>query len=565
MSMRKRSLIFASLAGVIAGATWIGLADPAFRVGAVDRIPDRAFSRVESPSLEPPNHGSEAEVSTREPVASKEGSPVLSEVDLERATETDPRIVLFGSATDPGGRPLSFGGSLSLALTDDRGERTVSKIEEGRYSIAGLRPGEWRLSVRTPGIIDLDRRVVLAASERMHREDIVLERAWSIAVLLKTQEGKGLYDGGEFRGTLRNARFSAIATTEPPGERLPTTDLTHFVDYGVGRFFENTGLEDGTSPGLPREAIGRLIVLGHAPIHVSLVLRQFVLETKPVDSTIDSLTFELSLERLRSIASSFVLRVVDGQTDQPIEGATVMVTTSQSGGFGPRSGSDGVVRCSGYVPGRYSLRTSAKGFAVDLRVIDLEPGRETDVGTIQLSSPSVLAGRIVDPDGHGIQAQPSLVPYLEGAPEKSLMRSLSGGLHVEEDGRFRQEGLATGRYLLLFGAEFRHPPAQNEPEWTCAPLLIDTKSVPVENLEVVLRRGAELVMKPIAPSVVGTEFLILTLEGLPYRRGRFYESSPTLLRIAPGTYELVLTRDGAELRRMHIDVPETGTTIEIAP
>ena len=80
-----------------------------------------------------------------------------------------------------------------------------------------------------------------------------------------------------------------------------------------------------------------------------------------------------------------------------------------------------------------------------------------------------------------------------------------------------------------------------------------------------LVRGAELTLKPTSKEVVGISFLISTVDGLPYRQSSFYDASPRTLRIAPGAYELVLSRESTEIRRARIRVDAGGSSLDIAP
>jgi hypothetical protein len=324
-------------------------------------------------------------------------------------------------------------------------------------------------------------------------------------------------------------------------------------------------MSDSMSSEIPKDAIGYLMVMEPSPVYVSLVVRQFVIETKRIESPIQSLTFTVSPDRLLSLMSSLVLRVVAGPTGEPIEGVEIQLSNGQMMRMGPKSGKDGIVRFDHQAPGQYSIWARVPGYAMAIRFVDLEPGRETDLGNFSLSSPNAISGRVLDSEGRPVAAQPSLNPYYENDPVRSLAYTLSLRLRTDSEGHFSAAGCAPGRYLLSFGEEYRNPPAPNEPEWTIAPVLIDTRAGPAESLELVVVRGVELKLKPTSREVVGVVFRIMTTDGLPYRRGSFYDTNPRTLRIAPGSYDLVLSRDSKEIRRVPIRVGADGATEDIAP
>jgi hypothetical protein len=484
-------------------------------------------------------------------------------LDDTSGSDDDAPLVLFGLVTDVLGHPMPSDANLSVGLMDSRGTRAGSKIENGSYSFAGLEPGEWTLYSRSPGYRDFDRRVVLDRSEPLHREDFVFERAWNITVQVRPPEGGDGFDqlGGSSFPILQ---LGAIATKESPGQRLEPSELERFVDYGVGRFFGRFDMPDSASE-LPDDAIGRLVVGDSPPIHVSLVARQFVIETKRIDSSVDSVIFTVAPERLAAILCELAVSVVDAASGRAVEGARAMLRTAQSSKMGTQSGSDGLIRFERLAPGRYSVTILASGYARETRLFDLEPGRRSEPETIALTVPSAIRGRIVDADGHPVQAQPSLRPYFEGDPVRSLAHTLGTTLRADADGRFAADSYPPGRYLLIFGSEYRHPPASNEPEWTLAPYLVDTTSGAREDLEIVLVRGAELTLKPTSKDLVGAKFLISTSGGLPYRQSQFYDASPRTLRIAPGDYELALSRESTEIRRIPIRVDTGGSSVDVSP
>jgi hypothetical protein len=566
MSRRALAVVAALAVGILAGVAWIVFAEPVRRVPEPGTPIAALPSSFRSESIEtaPPEPAST--LVERDVVQASAPRVEVTSATIAPQRKEDARVVLFGMVTDASGHATLENQDLYVGVMNDAGKRASSKIEAGHYSIAGLEPGDWQLSLRKPGFRDFERHVTLSKSEAVHREDFVLERSWNIAILVQTPEGKNVLEPPGEADCFPLLWLCAVATKDSPGERLPATELMHFVDYGVGRFMQRVGMPDSMFTEIPQDAIGYLMVLEPPPIHVSLVIRQFVIETKRIDSPVQSLTFKVSIEQLMSLTSSLVLRVVDGGTGQPIEGASIELFGPQSGMmFGPKSGPDGLVRFCRQVPGQYSVRASVPGHAMETRLVDLAPGRETDLGDFSLSSPNAISGRITDSEGHPVAAQPSLHPYYENDPVPAFANAQSVRFKVDGDGRFSVAGCAPGRYLLLFGAELRNPPAQNEPEWTIAPVLIDTRSGPAEHLEIVLARGAELTMKPTSKDVVGMGFRIMTTDGLPYRQGSFYETSPRTLRIAPGSYDLVLIRDSKEIRRVPIHLSAQGTTEEIAP
>jgi hypothetical protein len=562
MPRKALPTVAALAAGVLAGAVWLSISRPAIEPAAVSADPQRATDFAESPEDPGVEIAEDRSENLAVPETSPEDHPTPSA--LRSQPDEDPRVLLFGLVTDAEGHPISSSQELYVAVTDDRGTNAAAKVEDGCYSVAGLAPGDWTLACRKPGFRDFERNLSLDRSETLRREDFVVERAWNIAIQVRTSEGKQWFTPRE---TSRAQRLglSAVVTKDSPGERLPPTELTHFVDFGVGRYMSRFDMSGSPAAAeLPQDAIGRLAVNVPPPVHVSLVARDFVIETKRVDSPVESLTFTVDPERLLAMLADLVISVVDASTNQPIEGAAAILRTVQSSVSGPRSGPDGLIRFEQRAPGSFSVWILAPGYARETKPFDLEPG-EKKQDTIRLSRPNVIAGRVVDAGGQPIESEARLHPYFEGDPDATLAHDLELTVRTDAQGGFAATTFPPGRYLLIFGAEYRNPPAANEPEWTRAPLVVDTTTGPVENLEIVLVRGAELALKPKSKEVVGMKFRISTGDGIPYRQSTFYDANARKLRIAPGAYSLTLIREGDEIRSIPFRLGSDGTTIDIDP
>jgi hypothetical protein len=96
-------------------------------------------------------------------------------------------VVVYGSVLGAGGEAVKPW----VALEDQRGEtRSASSASPGSWSIAGLRPGRWRLSGRVRGFVTLREELDVPGHAESLRHDLVLERGLRSPVKLLDQAGE---------------------------------------------------------------------------------------------------------------------------------------------------------------------------------------------------------------------------------------------------------------------------------------------------------------------------------------------------------------------------------------
>jgi hypothetical protein len=472
------------------------------------------------------------------------------------AQATGPTVELTGRVTARDERAAPLDGA-AVAITDAAGIRRSATVGGGAYSIAGLAPGEFVLACAPRGFRAVERRFVLREGEPVHREDLALERAWTIAVKLQTPQGEDLLDRLNAEKLGRHVALSVLATTTTPGEKLQPSFRGDNSTTPISRW--RGWLQDGAT----RDE--RLEILVDPPVHVSVVLRDVVLASRRVETPVEELTFTIDLEQIRSRLSGLVMRLADALTGRAVVDAAVMISTADTSSMAGRPAADGVVRAEKLAPGLYSIRILTKDHAQEERAVALEPGRVTDLGTIQLGAGTEVAGRIVDADGRPQAVDGALELLDEDGVHVAPVSRTSLGLEVDDDGRFSIAHVAPGRYALRVPSGMPRESASGGGDWTAAPVQVDTRKGPVGDLRIVVHRPVPLVLRPLSSDGSRIGYDVLSAEGISCARGILGGLVPRRLALAPGAYLLRLKRDGRVLRDLPFDLRTDPLVLDVAP
>lgn len=336
------------------------------------------------------------------PAAAAEPAPERAVVAPPRA---EPDYVLFGRVLDAHGQPLT-GANIYLGRTAQGGGRSAT-TDGGRYAIAGLAAGEWQLHATAEGYHRHREAVVFTAEQPTLRRDVVLTRAIVLMVRARTPEGEPLEDAArkvEATGGLHmGVEAYAAAFVGTPPASLPLTDTRSTHGLGVGDFRSRWHYKK--EAGEPPDCIGHLTLTRDLPVHVALMLRQSTLASQVVSPGASEVVFELSFEAMLDLLGSIRVRIVDGETGAPIEGARVAITDRQGGGSASgRSPETSVITHEGIPPGRWNVLVSAKDYEPVSQVVRLEPRQHLDLGDVVLHKVGKLSGVVLGVDGRPVQA-----------------------------------------------------------------------------------------------------------------------------------------------------------------
>jgi hypothetical protein len=144
---------------------------------------------------------------------------------------------LEGTVTDPGGQPLP-GASVQVSSTETGLVRRAATDEHGRYSVAVLPSGTYRLAIEHPGYPPFARDRIVARVGEVLSIDVTLTLVFAEAVAVEISAGEddragagvsSIVGGGEIEGLPTNGRDYVAFTLLTPGvvaERTPPTGPT---------------------------------------------------------------------------------------------------------------------------------------------------------------------------------------------------------------------------------------------------------------------------------------------------------------------------------------------------
>jgi hypothetical protein len=217
------------------------------------------------------------------------------------------------------------------------------------------------------------------------------------------------------------------------------------------------------------------------------------------------------------------------------------------------------------VPGLYEIHAYLNDRAGVAQTVELQAGRVTDLGTITFKKGSVLRGKCVDVEGQPRNVEACLVPVPDDASTGAGHPHHLYALKMDDQGLFSSSSLPVGRYLVRIPCSMPRSISEGESGWTTAPMLIDTRDGPVENVVIIVQRPVATILRPISSEMDGMKYNVVTTTGLSYCDGGFRGSASERLDLAPGSYTLRLTRGNDPVRELPLTVGSSPMTIEVGP
>lgn len=505
-------------------------------------IEDDATDPASSPDLT---------VDPREPLHSSVAPDSSEPVVVESLPE--PGLRLFGSITCESSQSTIR--SPSVRLVDSGWEARITHADEtGLYAFEDLRAGSWELLVQAPGYRELRRSIELTQEEPEHRLDLVLTPGDIVKVKLLGQPRLELTGiPWRARSGEASARLEPIVTLEEPAFWVPPDADARGADVGIfveRRTLSRTNaervkeIEDEDEDEAPRLRVrfpdgstvhdlappycGVFVLSKPLPVHASLVLGDFAVETRVVPPGADEVTFELSKEVVEKLTGEVRLRVVDGDTDALPAWVNINLGQRLAGRRGSRREPDGSVVFEEVLAGAVMLTISAEGREIVAEQVLVKPGTTTDLGLYRLQPFSLIHARVVDDAGEPARVQFNVFP-LDRYPAtrealcKRFFRSNEGGeLKIDSVGR--------GRYLIL----------ANDPEWISMPALADTTLGDRKDVEIRVSKGTPVAVRLRADPLPAARLEIRTREGLPVAERRCRDRDPMRFMLVPGTYSVEL-------------------------
>jgi hypothetical protein len=552
----KRSLVlggFALFAAALMSLAWWGIG--AAERGEVLAAASSTDATTKSDSdprveLEDPNQvAASATLPSQADAADSERAPV------------EPRLVdaaFRKSGIDLNGTIVVLGGETRnlppLTLTFRRGESSLqSLVVEGQYLLPGIAPGRWQVSAETVGYRPLSVEIELAAEPRHQQLDLTMERLPYLFVTLLAPNGEPLKKAlRSERGPVAGMEVFAVATLEPPRERLGATLEDSYRNYGIGQWRAFAAWNGEVEIDEPRAGV--LELPRALPVYVSACVENVVLRTRYVPASAENVEFVISPEELRAARGSLRLRIVDGDTGTAItQGRVGLHANGQFGTGREIIQPDGTVEIADLTPGPRNLAIVCRGYEWIVEQVDIEAGIETDLGVFRLSRPVSIEGTAVDANGAPVRAWVSVWPLDQYDAAVRIADKFCW--RADADGRFRVQPAGRRRYLLR----------ANDEEWAGEPVIVDTTSGPVQNVRLRVARGVPLsvTFEPGTPR--GARLHVRDGHGQSLAERAVDPGRPAKIGLAPGRYSVQVDFDGALHGDRAIEVAGQPVSISLGP
>jgi hypothetical protein len=203
-------------------------------------------------------------------------------------------------------------------------------------------------------------------------------------------------------------------------------------------------------------------------------------------------------------------------------------------------------------PGSYQLHFFLHGYDRLGRIVHIEPGRETDLGDVEVPHEQWISGTVVDDKGNACAMEVSWWEY-DRVKGRSVMRGFIDGIRCNADGSFRIGGLSRGSYVVSARA-IRGAPDDERKKWAEWCKLIDTTSGPVENVRIQLARPVTLIVRASNQDEWrSVKFKIVDESGFAVRSSPLWTPAPAPFQLSPGRYTIeVRAGDAKEPKRIPI-------------
>lgn len=455
-----------------------------------------------------------------------------SEVDAPAASSA----VLFGSVMRADRSPVKSG--VLFVYRADKHVGTAS-LRDGTFAFTGLQPGVHRVTSRIDDELPLEREVALTAPTT--RLDLVLQTPWLLTVNAVTPEGTPLLEnvrlqvkGPFFRSLI------ACACKEPLAGDLPPSSNAE-VTTGVGTFRGNDGFDRAAA--LPKQTLGVLTLPPGEPLHIVLLLRNYVVAQMPAAPGQEEITFTLGLDAVLGKLATVRVRLIDA-TGAPVTDASVALNDAQTGGGGRKVDAEGRVTLERLTPGRLDLAISHATLRAPRVRVDVAPGADLDLGDIVLAPGVPVAFDLANFEGKGFVWFYLLDPLRPGWT--------SNAVHVAvENGKAQTFSLYPGRYGM-------HATGENG----VALLEVDVRQAPPAPIRFDLRRGAALRIEySVASGAVGLE--LWSEAGMLVRRRSVTTSMRESVELPEGTYTAAITDAKGITTRRSIRLTGAGALLTV--
>lgn len=589
------AVVLASL--VLALAWWMAGSDAA----SLGEAPSSDFVLATAPATHPqpvdlngPLARSPAPVSEpaiAEPLVAATREPVRP--PLVDASSRAFGIDLHGSIHVLGGRRENLP---QLTLKFSQGSLGHDALaSQAEYLLPGIEPGRWKITAEVAGYKPLSMDVVVASEPREQEVNVFLERLPQLFVKMVTPEGEQLADAArKEKGALARMQVIAIATREPPPDRLPATLEDTYDSFGhatwtpisrvgapvgatlrgvrgespngssVVRYTYATDphelamLPHGSSASpqavdVPAGYSGILDLARPLPAYVSACVADTVLRTQFVPFGAEEVVFVISADELRGKRGALRFRIVDDETGRPLtDGRVGLHANGQFGMGNPIIDPNGWVEFEDEPPGPRHLSVVVRGFEWIVEQVWIEPGRVTDLGTYRLRRPIAIQGEVYDEGGVAVRAWVSVWPLERYASTQRILDKFCW--RADPEGHFTVRPVGPQKYVLR----------ANDEEWAGEPVVVDASAGPVGNVRLRVARGTSVTVSYDADTPRGARLAVFDANDMPVAERAVDASRTSSLRVAPGRYRLEVLLGDESISRRAIEVGRYPLDVSMA-
>lgn len=486
------------------------------------------------------------------PIAPPRVDAAVPATDSARTAASVEGAVVFGRVTSARGTRLTSGFvRLSRSELADPPPPLHNQIGATRsdFAFPGLAPGRYELSVAVVGHRPATRAIEITEEIASLRVDVVLAPTWDLRVLMVTPDGVPLH---EALFTQRDAQLElvrpivdALATLAPLSSPIPNV-TEGMPQFGLGQW--NGGREqiDDNRPRLPKRYAGTIELPVDSPVYVSAVLRSAVLATERVEPGQEEVRLVIAVDDVLRSFGRVRLRVIDSASRDPVKGARVSLTDSQSGSSGTPVDAEGRVELSA-APGVLRVVVLAEGLMLPPWSIELSPGQLVDLGDVPLGVASEITVKL-----DGLPAGDRVGCYVKSreAPPHPALKPRFAHVSLDKTGAGK-EALIPGRYTL-----------QATSDKTIASVDFDTRALGDAPLVVAMQPAAVLRIVP-PPLERAVSLTITDAQGTIAWRRAINWATPIDVTLRPGRYDAAIFRPDGTIERRTLELGLAGAELDL--
>jgi len=414
--------------------------------------------------------------------------------------------------------------------------------EQGRFIVAGLTPGPWKLRFDSPRFAALTRELALDPSKRIREIEITLEARPRVKVEALTQDRSSLERAiGRTPGLVRASGWiSFVATNDEPHSVIPFPGERRALAW----LRSDGSAEARATAAFNTQPSGKWI---------SVLIGDAVLESKRIGGHDDSVRFEVAPKRAVALTAPARVRVIDAEAGTPVS-ALVEVWDGHMNDPNPaEETSKGVFVSAKLRPSLIDLTITDSEYERVRICKRLAPGKPLDFGTVRLLKAKSVTGRVIVKDGRPPQYTTLEWYDASRVAELAALQAAWQETWIEPDGTFDAENLGARRYYVRVDGRGFAPTVR----------IVDVAKVTTP-LDFELKRGQPVDFELRLPPYRDYWLTVRDHSGLPHW-SKLVDRAATA-RLRSGRYTLeVANVTGKPIKKLEFEVGNEAETLVVNP